>query len=93
MNPLRQILLVFVVVIAQWVSAAHAVEHAVEVDGTVAAHTCPLCLTAQDLGAALPSLAQQSSAITPRLVPESLAAHARAALPPPLPSQRGPPRT
>ena len=91
MNPLRQLLLVAVLLFAQLAAGAHAVGHAADNDGGLPAHACELCLTAHDLGAALPALALLPPVAVPQLVPDALRAHARNAFPPPAAVQRGPP--
>jgi hypothetical protein len=55
-------------------------------------HVCQLCLAAQDLGAALPSLAALPPVVAQQfvLVPESLPVQGRSALPPPAAARRAP---
>ena len=91
MNPLRHLLLVAVLLLAQLAAGTHAVGHAVDKESSLPAHTCELCLTAHDLGAALPALAPQPPVAPLLLVPEALHAHARSAIPAPAAPQRGPP--
>lgn len=56
MTALRHLLLACLLFAAQLVAGVHAVEHTLgEADG-LPPHTCPLCLEAHDLGAALPAL-------------------------------------
>ncbi|WP_265945873.1 hypothetical protein [Dechloromonas sp. A34] len=57
MNPLRQFLLVAVLLFAQLAAGAHAVEHTAGKDGVLPTHACELCLATHNLGSALPSLA------------------------------------
>jgi hypothetical protein len=90
-NPLRQLLLVAALLFAQLAAGAHAVTHAVENDSGLPTHACELCLTAHDLGAALPALVSQPPVAPLLLVPEALHAHARSAFPAPAAPQRGPP--
>ena len=91
MNPLRQLLLVAVLLFAQLAAGAHAVTHAVDNDSGLPTHACELCLTAHDLGAALPALALLPPVVVPQPVPDALRAHARKTFPPPAAVQRGPP--
>lgn len=91
MSSLRHLLLVVALFFAQLAAGAHAVGHAADNDGELPAHTCELCLTAHDLGAALPGLAALPPVVPPLLVPEALPVHARSAFPPPAAVQRGPP--
>lgn len=91
MNPLRHLLLVAVLFFAQLAAGAHAVEHASGNDDGLPTHVCQLCLTAQDLGAALPSLAVLPPVVAHRFVPESLPVAGRSALPPPAARQGAPP--
>ena len=91
MNPLRRALLVLVLLFAQLAAGAHAIEHAAGNDEALPAHLCELCLTAHDLGAALPSLAALPAVDAARLVPVAKLPAGRGALPAPNPSQRGPP--
>ena len=91
MNPLRQLLLVAVLLFAQLVAGAHAVTHAVDNDGGLPTHACGLCLTAHDLGAALPALALPPPVVVRQPVPDTLRTHARSVFPPPAAVQRGPP--
>lgn len=90
-NPLRHLLLVAALVLAQLAAGVHAVEHAAGSDEGLPGHACQLCLTAQDLGAALPSIAQTVGATASGIVPEALPDTGRSALPAPTASQRGPP--
>jgi len=91
-NSLRQLLLVAVLLFAQLAAGVHAVGHAVDDEGGPATkHACELCLAAHDLGAALPSLAALPPVLAPRFVPELLLVDSRAAFPPPVAHQRGPP--
>ncbi len=91
MNPLRHLLLVIALVFAQLLVGAHAVEHAAGNDDVLPTHACLLCLTAHDLGVALPSVASLPPVVAHQLVPETLLAHARASFPAPIAGQRGPP--
>ena len=54
-------------------------------------HACHLCLTAHDLGAALPSLVALPPVLSVQLVPASFSAHGRTAFPAPIATQQGPP--
>lgn len=91
MHPLRQLLLVAVLLFAQLAAGAHAVEHAAGNDDTLPAHACQLCLTAHDLGSALPSIAALPPVIAARLAPDAERPTGRSALPPPPATQRAPP--
>ncbi len=91
MNPLRHLLLVAVLVFAQLLAGAHAIEHAAGNDDALPTHACQLCLTAHDLGIALPSVATLPPVVAHPLVPETQAAHGRASFPAPVACQRGPP--
>jgi hypothetical protein len=90
-NPLRHLLLVAALLFAQLAAGAHAVEHAAGGDDGLPTHVCQLCLTAQDLGAALPSLAALPPVVAHQFVPESLPVNGRSALPPPAARQGAPP--
>ncbi len=92
MNPLRHLLLVAVLLFAQLAAGVHAVEHAAGNDDGLPTHVCQLCLTAQDLGAALPSLAALPPVVAQQFVPETLPVEGRSALPPPAARQGAPPR-
>ncbi|HXE38070.1 MAG TPA: hypothetical protein VN639_06310 [Azonexus sp.] len=91
MNPLRQFLLVAVLLFAQLAAGAHAIEHAAGKDGVLPTHACELCLATHNLGSALPSLAALPPVVAVALVPETLDSHPRGAFPPPAACQRGPP--
>jgi len=73
------------------VAGAHAVEHAASKEDGLPTHVCQLCLTAHDLGAALPSVVSLPPVVLPLWLPESPVAQGRTAFPPPLACQRGPP--
>jgi hypothetical protein len=90
-NPLRHLLLVAVLLFAQLAAGAHAVEHAAGNDDGLPTHVCQLCLAAQDLGAALPSLAALPPVVAQQFVPETLPVQGRSALPPPAARQGAPP--
>ena len=92
MNSLRHLLLVAVLLFAQLAAGVHAVEHAAGNDDGLPTHVCQLCLTAQDLGAALPSLAALPPVVAQQFVPETLPVEGRSALPPPAARQGAPPR-
>lgn len=91
MNSLRHLLLVVVLLFAQLAAGAHAIEHASTREGTLPNHVCELCLAAQDLGSALPSLVAMPPLASVYLLPEAVADQARSAFPPPAAPQRGPP--
>jgi len=90
-NPLRHFLLVSVLFFAQLLAGAHAIGHAADNERGLPTHTCEFCLAAHDLGAALPSLTALPPAEVARLLPAELHVNDRAALPPPVATQRGPP--
>ena len=92
MNSLRHLLLVVVLVFAQWAAAMHSIEHAT-VHQDAPPHACALCLVAHDLTAALPSVALIPLPQAPTLAPEMLRLHSRSSFPAPLAVQRGPPQT
>jgi hypothetical protein len=92
-NPLRHLLFVAALVFAQLLAGAHAIEHAAGNDEALPTHACLLCLTAHDLGVALPSVVSLPPVLAHQFVPESLSAHARASFPAPVASQRGPPHS
>lgn len=91
MNSLRHLLLVVALVFAQLGAGMHAVGHAADKDSGLPNHACELCLSAHDLGSALPSLAALPPVVAVVLVPEALDCHQRGAFPPPIACQRGPP--
>ena len=91
MRAWRHFLLVASLVLAQLLVGAHAIEHAAGNDETQPTHACQLCLTAHDLGAALPSLASLPPVVAPQLAPAGIAPVARLAFPAPVACQRGPP--
>jgi len=90
-NSLRHLLLVVVLVFAQLAAGMHAVGHAADKDNGLPNHACELCLSAHDLGSALPSLAALPLVAAVPLLPEALDYHPRGAFPPPVACQRGPP--
>lgn len=85
-------LLVVVLFVAQLAAGAHAVEHAAGKEGSLPNHVCELCLTAHDLGSALPTLAAVLPLLLPQAAPDIEFFSPRAALPPPLARQGAPPR-
>lgn len=91
MAPLRHLLLIIALLFAQLAAGAHAVDHAADTGKGLPSHVCELCLTAHDLGSALPSLAALPPIVAPRLAPAADVATGRGALPPPAAIQRGPP--
>ena len=91
MNSLRHLLLVAVLVFAQWAAAVHSVEHG-KLHQDAPPHACALCLVAHDLTAALPSAALTPLPLVQYLAPEILPLHSRSAFPAPLAVQRGPPQ-
>jgi len=90
-NSLRHLLLVAALLLGQLLAGAHAVEHAASREEGLPTHVCQLCLAAHDLATALPSVASLPPVVLPLWVPETLAAHDRAAWPAPVACQRGPP--
>lgn len=90
-SPLRHLLLVLVLVLAQLAGAAHAVEHAAGKDGVPPTHVCELCMVAHDLSAALPGLASSLPILAGRLPLACTSLLGRHDSPAPHPSQRGPP--
>ena len=88
---LRHLILVAVLFFAQLAAGAHAVEHAAGNEQGLPTHACHLCLTAHDLGAALPSLVALPPVLSVQLVPASFSAHGRTAFPAPVATQQGPP--
>lgn len=93
MNFLRHLLLAAVLVFAQLAASAHAVEHLVQDEGSLPKHASELCLSAQNLGAALTSALTPPAVGVPYLVPEFELCNDRGALPAPPASQRAPPRS
>ena len=93
MNFLRHLLLAAVLVFAQLAASAHAVEHLVQDEGSLPKHACELCLSAQNLGAALTSAVMPPAVSVPSLLPELAHCNDRGALPAPPASQRAPPRS
>ena len=91
MLHLRRLLLVLAILFAQLAAGAHAVEHAAGNEQGLPTHACHLCLTAHDLGAALPSLVALPPVLSVQLVPASFSAHGRTAFPAPVATQQGPP--
>ena len=91
MNPLRRLLLVAVLVLAQLVAGAHAVSHAEDNESGLPGHVCELCLAAHDLGTALPALVALPPPAEQGFVREALRTHEHRAFPPPATPQRGPP--
>ena len=91
MNPLRRLLLVVALFVAQMAAGAHAVEHVANDGDGLPTHLCQLCLTAHDLGAALPSLAALPPVPAGQLRPVALTVNDRGALPPPAARQGAPP--
>lgn len=93
MRSWRHFLLVASLLLAQLLAGAHAIEHAAGNDDALPTHACQLCLTAHDLGVALPSVASLPPVVAQQFVPETQAAHARASFPAPIACQRGPPKS
>ena len=91
MNPLRHLLLVVALVVAQLAAGAHAVEHAAGDNDALPGHACQLCLVTHDFGAALPAAFVLPPVVAPALPAPALIPAGRSAVPPPSPSQRGPP--
>lgn len=91
MNPLRHLLLVFVLVFAQLAVGVHAIGHATGDDDAIPTHACELCLAAHDLGSALPSLLAPPPVVALQWLPEVRVLVARSAFPAPRAVQRGPP--
>ncbi len=91
MAPLRHLLLVITLVLAQLAAGVHAVEHAVGKEGVLPDHACELCLSVHDLGAGLSGVVFLPPIMDLVLVPEALSFFARSHLPPPCASQRAPP--
>jgi len=90
-SSLRHLLLVVVLVFAQLAAGMHAVGHAADKESGLPAHACELCLTAHDLGSALPSLASLPPVLALPPVLSAALDQGRGALPPPAAPQRGPP--
>jgi hypothetical protein len=90
-NSLRHLLLVAALVFAQLAAGAHAVEHAAGDSDALPGHACQLCLVAHDFGAALPASFSLPPAVAPALPAAAPIPAGRSAVPPPPPSQRGPP--
>jgi hypothetical protein len=91
MKALRHLLLVAFLCLGQLASAAHAVEHALEHEDIGASHACEFCLQANVLGAALPVAGAWLLPAAAPVRPTTAIGIGRSALPPPAPSQRGPP--
>ena len=91
MNPLRHLLLVVALVVAQLAAGAHAVEHATGDGDALPGHACQLCLVTHDFGAALPAAFALPPVVAPALPAPAPIPAGRSAVPPPPPSQRGPP--
>ena len=71
MRSWRHLLLVVSLLLGQLVAGAHAVEHAASKEDGLPTHVCQLCLTAHDLGAALPSVVSLPPVVLPLWLPES----------------------
>ena len=65
----RHLLVALVLVVAQWVATAHAVDHALGNEQGLPNHLCQLCLTAHDLGAAAPVSLVVPPVVAPAFVP------------------------
>ena len=91
MRSWRHLLLVVSLLLGQLVAGAHAVEHAASKEDGLPTHVCQLCLTAHDLGAALPSVVSLPPVVLPLWLAGSPGAQGPTAFPPPLACQRGPP--
>lgn len=91
MSASRNFLLVVLLIFAQLLSGAHALEHARGDDKKEPAGHCQLCLATHDLGGTLPSAFVAVAPQAPAPCPEQPRLHARAAVPAPLACQRGPP--
>ena len=64
MALLRRLLLVTLLLFAQMAAGGHALEHASGQESLAPEQLCELCLTAHDLGSALPSLASLPPLLT-----------------------------
>lgn len=91
MTSLRHFLLAIALIFAQLAAGTHAVEHGLGKEGTVPGHACQLCLSAHDLGSALPGAVALPPVVEVVLTPETVSFTARSYLPPPRTSQRAPP--
>lgn len=91
MSIFRRLLLVFALCAAQLAAGAHGIAHAAGDEGALPGHVCELCLSAHDLGAALPTLALPPVVVAVRLQPDAFTPSGRGALPPPVARQRAPP--
>ena len=93
MSRLRHLRLVAVLVFAQWAALAHGVEHAAGEGKGLPQHACELCLTAHDLGSALPAALPPPVVAGVTEFPFFVIPCGRGALPPPLARQGAPPFT
>lgn len=92
MIQLRQILLVAVLLFAQLVAGAHAIEHVAGNElGLPATHVCELCLAAHDLGEGLQGHAVLPPVALVKPPLESTSVIGRSVFPPPLARQGAPP--
>lgn len=92
MHSLRHLFLVIALLTAQWVAAAHGVEHGLGKEKNVGGHVCELCLAAHDLGAALPGSAALPAVAPPDLPPDTVLPVGRVAPSVFQPRQGAPPR-
>ncbi|HTJ97785.1 MAG TPA: hypothetical protein VL381_09965 [Rhodocyclaceae bacterium] len=88
---LTHLLLAFLLLCAQALAGAHAVEHAVAQDKDLPPHVCELCLAAHDLGSGLTSSTFVAPSINASYVLATHCLIGRAALPAPQARQQGPP--
>ena len=90
---LTHFLLAFLLLCAQFIATAHAVEHVLEEGKGVPAHTCVLCIAGHDLGAGLVGKLSAPPAATTSYISHLYTCTDRGALPAPQARQQSPPCT
>ena|GEM_PF-2004221 len=88
---LTHFLLAFLLLCAQTLATAHAVEHVLEEGKGVPAHTCVLCIAGHDLGAGLVGKLSVPPATATSYIPHLYSCTDRGALPAPQARQQSPP--
>ncbi|MGB4467763.1 MAG: hypothetical protein WBI41_06935 [Azovibrio sp.] len=90
-SAFRHFLLALLLCGSQLLAAAHQVEHLLEPQAGPAQHTCLVCLSAHDLGTALPSVPLLVLPAPAVILTAASGSCPAPCLPLPAPVQRGPP--
>lgn len=90
-RTLKHLLFAVLLLCAQMLAAAHAVEHGFEAVKGQPPHVCELCLAAHDLGAGLTADIPAPLAVAAEFIPAHYFCSDRDALPAPQARQQAPP--